>query len=364
MSEGTLHTSPLHQVHLDAGARMTDFAGWSMPLRYTGDLAEHNTVRERAGLFDLSHMGQIEVSGPQADQALDYALVSACSRLKNGRARYTMLVDADGGILDDLIVYRLGEMEFLVIANAANRITVLDSITHRSRGFEASVVDRTPHRALVAVQGPQAAGILAGLFPVDLGELRYYSAVLTNLGNVPVFLARTGYTGEDGFELSLPADSAAGVWQRLAEAGEGTLEPCGLAARDSLRLEAGMPLYGQELGTEVTPYEVGMGRLVHTDREFVGSAALANRAAEGPRSFLTALTGTGRRAARTGYDVLDGEQVVGQITSGVLSPTLGHPIALARTTSAYETGQVVGVDVRGNLQEMTVAERPFYTRPA
>lgn len=363
MTQAALNSSPLQPVHLEAGARMTDFAGWSMPLRYTSDKAEHHAVRRHAGMFDLSHMGQIEVSGPQAADALDVSLVSAVSRLKIGRARYTMLVAPDGGILDDLIVYRLADQEFLVVANAVNRLTVLDEITRRGEGFQAAVVDRTPHRALIAVQGPEAARILGPLLPIQLDQVRYYSATLTEIDRVPVLLARTGYTGEDGFELSLPADSAIGVWHTIQEAGGADLHLCGLAARDSLRLEAGMPLYGQELGPGITPYEAGMGRLVHGDRRFVGAAALAERAAEGPRSHLVGLTGTGRRAARQGYRVLRDGDPVGTITSGALSPTLDHPIALARLDRRYPPGQMLQVDVRGNLQPMEVVDLPFYRRP-
>jgi len=358
-----LNSSPLHQVHLDAGAQMTDFAGWSMPLRYSSDKAEHQAVRQRAGMFDLSHMGQIDVSGPQAAEALDIAFVSAVSRLRVGRARYTMLVARDGGILDDLIVYRLDDHEFLVIANAANRLTVLDEITRRSRGLQAAVVDRTPHRALIAVQGPAAVSVLASLLPVHLEDIRYYAATLTELDQTPVLLARTGYTGEDGFELSLPAKGATRIWNLILDAGGTEVEVCGLAARDSLRLEAGMPLYGQELGPDITPYEVGMGRLVHSDRQFVGAEALAERAAAGPRAHLLGLTGTGRRAARQGYPVHHDGAPVGAITSGVLSPTLGYPIALARLQRQYPPGEVLEVDVRGSLQHMEVVELPFYRRP-
>lgn len=361
MTESSLQASPLAHEHERAGARMTDFAGWSMPLRYSGDLAEHRAVRTGAGLFDLSHMAQLDVSGPQAAQALDYALVSEVSRLKVGRARYTMLVRGDGGIVDDLIVYRLSATEFLVIANAANRLSVLDAITSRSEGFEAAIIDRTSHRALIALQGPQAAEILGSVLPVDLAEVKYYSATVTSLGTVPVLLARTGYTGEDGFELSIPADAAPEVWSALREAGD--VELCGLAARDSLRLEAGMPLYGQELTTDVTPFEVGLEWVVHTDREFVGDVALTDRKTNGPRAHLIGLAGTGRRAARSGYRVLDGDDAVGEVTSGVLSPTLGHPIAMALVSRPYEPGQRLGVDVRGSVQPMDVVELPFYRRP-
>lgn len=357
-------STPLHAEHLAAGAVMTDFAGWQMPLRFSGDRAEHEAVRSRAGLFDLSHMAQIEVHGPQADLALDTALVSAVSRLSTGRARYTMLVTAEGGILDDLIVYRLADQEFLVIANAANRETVLDQLTVRSAPYQVGIVDRTTTRALIALQGPRAAAVLATRTDADLEGLRYYAAMPAEVAGIPVLLARTGYTGEDGFELSVSAASAVPLWQSLLDAGQdaGVLR-CGLASRDSLRLEAGMPLYGHELTDQTTPYDVGMGRLVHTDREFVGQEALAARAAEPPRHHLVGLRGEGRRAARAGYPVFVAGDQVGEITSGILSPTLGHPIALARVDRELPADADVTVDVRGTPTPMTVTKPPFYRRP-
>lgn len=356
--------SPLEGTHVAAGATMTDFAGWRMPLRFAGDLAEHRAVREQAGLFDLSHMAQIEVSGPQADQALDHALVSAASRLVDGRARYTTIVAPDGGILDDLIVYRLAASEFLVIANAANRGTVVNELTDRSEGFEASVIDRTPHRALIALQGPAAAQVLAGLVSADLEPLKYYASLTTTFGDVPVLVARTGYTGEDGFELAVPGEAATSVWASILEAGADVgVQACGLAARDSLRLEAGMPLYGQELTRQTTPFEVGLGRLVHLDREFVGAEALTARQQNPTGEHLIGLHGAGRRAARAGYPVLVDSEHIGQVTSGVLSPTLGYPVAIARVSGELETGTSVQVDVRGSVQEMNVVELPFYRRP-
>ncbi len=341
---------------------MVDFAGWLMPLRYTGDLVEHNAVRTQAGLFDLSHMAQIDISGPDAAAALDHALVTEVSRLRVGRARYTTVVNAQGGILDDLIVYRLGETEFLIIANAANRIVVFDALTLRSQGMDVAVEDRTAHRALIAVQGPKAVQILSELLPVDLSTVKYYSATTTSWGSVPILLARTGYTGEDGFELSLPADSAVAMWRALQESGGDDLISCGLAARDSLRLEAGMALYGQELTDQVTPFEAGLDRIVHLDHEFVGAEALRARAQDGPASYLVGLVGEGRRAARTGYEVrLDGS-TIGTVTSGVLSPTLQYPIAMARVSEELPVGTDVGVDVRGTVLPMKVVELPFYRR--
>lgn len=357
-------STPLYATHLAAGAVMTDFAGWQMPLRFSGDRAEHEAVRTAAGLFDLSHMAQIEVHGPQAAQALDAALVSEVSRLSPGRARYTMLVTADGGILDDLIVYRLTEDEFLVIANAANRETVLDQLTVRSAAHQVGIVDRTTTRGLIALQGPRAAEVLSTLTDADLTDLRYYASKSVEIAGIPVLLARTGYTGEDGFELSSAAVSAADLWQALLDAGQDAgVIPCGLASRDSLRLEAGMPLYGNELSCEITPYDVGMNRLVHLDREFVGQEALAARADRPPRYHLVALHGAGRRAARAGYPVyLAGEQI-GEITSGILSPTLGHPIALTRLDRDLPAQTDVTVDVRGTPTPMTVTSTPFYRRP-
>lgn len=356
--------SPLEATHEAAGATMTDFAGWRMPLRFAGDLAEHRAVRESAGLFDLSHMAQIEISGPQAEEALDYAFVSAVSRLVAGRARYTTLVAPDGGILDDVIVYRLAAQEFLVIANAANRSTVIGELTSRSAGCNVSVIDRTPHRALIALQGPAAAQVLATLVDANLAPLKYYASLTTTIAGVPVLVARTGYTGEDGFELAVPGEAATTIWSAVLEAGTGAgVQACGLASRDSLRLEAGMPLYGQELTRQTTPFEVGLGRLVHLEREFVGAEALTARKENPTGEHLIGLSGSGRRAARAGYPVLaDGEQI-GQITSGVLSPTLGRPVAIARVSSKVVTGTGVHVDVRGSLQDMDVVELPFYRRP-
>jgi aminomethyltransferase len=356
--------TPLYAVHHDAGAAMTPFAGWEMPLRYTSDLAEHAAVRERAGLFDLSHMAQIEVSGPGGADALDHALVSRSSTLAVGRARYTMMVAPDGGVIDDLIVYRLAETEFLVIANAANRTVVLDELTVRS-GERVHVADRTEARALVALQGPASTEVLARVTDTDLAALKYYTSVRAEVAGVPVLLARTGYTGEVGFEVSAPASSAVPLWTALLEAGvEAGVVPCGLACRDTLRLEAGMPLYGHELSRDVTPYEAGLGRVVDLEHDFVGRDALAARAQHPDGTVLVGLAGEGRRAARAGSTVLDGDGEIGTVTSGALSPTLGHPVAMALADGARAAlGTTLEVDVRGRRQPMTVVELPFYRRP-
>ncbi|HEY0452790.1 glycine cleavage system aminomethyltransferase GcvT, partial [Actinophytocola sp.] len=316
--------SPLHDVHTALGASFTDFAGWSMPLRYSSELAEHRAVRAAAGLFDLSHMGEIELTGPEAARALDYALVGKLSAVKVGRARYTMICDVDGGVLDDLVVYRIGEDHFMVVANASNSAVVAGELRARSEGFAVEVADRSLDCALIAVQGPLAVGIVGRVCDADLEALPYYGSTPTRIGGHDVLLARTGYTGEDGFEVYAEAPHAADVWRTLTEAGGPSLLPCGLACRDTLRLEAGMPLYGNELSAELSPFDAGLGRVVKLDKpaDFVGRAALEKRSEAPPSATLVGLTGEGRRAPRHGYPVLDGDTPVGTVTSGALSPTL------------------------------------------
>ncbi|MGH3434575.1 MAG: glycine cleavage system aminomethyltransferase GcvT, partial [Thermocrispum sp.] len=260
----TSKPSPLHRVHENLGATFTDFAGWTMPVRYTSELAEHRAVREAAGLFDLSHMGEIEVTGPEAGQALDHALVGNLANLKLGRARYSMLCAEDGGVLDDLVVYRLEAERYLVVANAANVAVVAQALVARGEKFSAAeVVDRSDEYALIAAQGPASPQIVRAVCDAELDTLKYYACVPATVAGYHVVLARTGYTGEDGFELYADPRHAADVWAALTEAGEPHgLLPAGLACRDTLRLEAGMPLYGNELSAGRTPFDAGLGRIV------------------------------------------------------------------------------------------------------
>jgi aminomethyltransferase len=345
---------------------MTPFAGWRMPLRYGSERAEHQAVRQAAGLFDLSHMGEIMLTGPAAGQALDYALVGHLSVLRPGRARYTMLCAADGGVLDDLVVYRLDEQRFLVIANAANTGTVHDALRSRAGGYDATVTDATGDYALVAVQGPAAAGILAPLADVDLDSIRYYAGAFGSVAGHRCWVARTGYTGEDGFELFCAPGDAEAVWDALAGQGAAAgLVPAGLAARDTLRLEAGMPLYGNELGPDQTPFEAGLGRVVKFDKpgDFVGREALAARAAAGPSQRLAGLTIDSRRVARHGYPVLAAGKICGSVTSGAPSPTLGVPIALAYLDAGAGEGEAeLAVGIRGDTVPARVTDLPFYRR--
>ncbi|MBX6386444.1 MAG: glycine cleavage system aminomethyltransferase GcvT [Microbispora sp.] len=358
-------STPLRGVHESLGATLTDFAGWQMPLRYGSESAEHNAVRTAAGLFDLSHMGEIFVTGPQAGEALDHALVGYLSVLAPGRARYTMMVNEDGGILDDLIVYRLGEEEFLVVANAANYALVARELAERSEAYDARVDDRSDEYALVAVQGPRSAEILSALTDADLGELKYYAITRGTVAGADTLIARTGYTGEDGFELFVANADAVPLWHALSEAGAGLgLVPAGLSARDTLRLEAGMPLYGNELSTSTTPFDAGLGRVVRLDKPggFVGRAALERAAEKGTTRRLAGLVARGRRVPRRGYAVTRDGAVVGEVTSGAPSQSLGRPIAMAYVDEdALEKGGLA-VDIRGSQEPVDIVDLPFYRR--
>jgi len=359
----TVRDTPLTAVHERLGATMTEFAGWLMPLRYGSETAEHNAVRTNAALFDLSHMGEIAVTGPGAGAALDYAVCGWPSRLSVGRARYTMLCAPDGGIIDDLIVYRQADERFLVVANAANTSAVLAELRERCSPRAAVVTDESEVTGLVSIQGPNGCGFLSTVTDLPVASMPYYGGAYGTVAGRAAWVARTGYTGEDGFEIfCAPADCEA-VWDALAASAAGGVPAAGLAARDTLRLEAGMPLYGNELGRDVTPYEAGLGRVVRLDKpdDFVGRDALAARAAEGPRRTLIGLLARSRRVPRHGFAVLsaDGERV-GVVTSGAPSPTLGTPIAMAYVEP--DAGGPFGIDVRGKTEPAEVTGLPFYDR--
>ena len=392
-----LHASPLQSRHEALGATMTDFAGWSMPVRYASDIGEHRAVRDAAGLFDVSHMGEIWLRGAGAATALDAALVSWISRVAVGRAKYTMICAPDGGVIDDLIVYRTAEETFLVVANAGNAAAVSAELKARCAGDACEVDDRSDATSLIAVQGPASRGIVDAMTGGLPAELKYYAATeatiagaVSGSGDVSALVGRTGYTGEDGYEFFVATNDAGRLWDAALEAGASRgLVPCGLAARDTLRLEAGMPLYGHELGLAHTPFAAGLGRVVQFGTpddprgdfvgrsDFVGSDALeaAARAAvlwdAEPRlappeaRVLVGLVGDGKRAARAGHRVLDGFGAdAGEVTSGAPSPTLERPIAMAYVHPRFAAeGTRVVVDVRGRGEQMRVTALPFYQRP-
>lgn len=376
MADQDLRSTALEVVHESLGATFTDFAGWRMPVRYDSDLAEHRAVRESAGLFDLSHMGEIHLRGPQAGAALDHALAGKLSVMSVGRAKYSLLLTEDGGVIDDVITYRLAEDHFLVVANASNAEVDAAEFVARAQGFDVEVEDASARTSLIAVQGPASEQILAdallvegsgveGLTAEDLTGMKYYRFAEGTYRGDHLLIARTGYTGEDGFELYVSDELAAPLWEQLTVAGGDRLVPCGLACRDTLRLEAGMPLYGNELGRDLYPAQSGMGRVValKSKDDFVGRAAI-EAADLSDRPVLVGLVADGRRAARAGAAIRDAQgREVGAITSGVLSPTLGHPIAMgfvAPDVSAVGTELVA--DVRGKDLPVRVVKTPFYSR--
>ena len=361
-----LHETALIDVHRALGARLIEFGGWLMPVQYAGILDEHRAVRERAALFDLSHMGELFVEGDDAGDALAAALVTDPRTLAVGRAQYSMIVGPDGGVIDDLIVYRLGPERFLVVANAGNAAVVSDELAHRLDGWKAVLDDRSLATSLVAIQGPRAAEVLAPLTDVDLAALRYYAIAEGQVAGVPALVARTGYTGEDGFEIFVDWARGPEVWEALAAQGKDAgVVPAGLGARDTLRLEAGMPLYGNELDRETNPFDAGLGRVVKLEKpgDFVGREALARVAKDGPAKRLVGLKVTGRGIARHGYRVLAGDRPTGVVTSGTHSPTLGMPIAMAYVAPGDgEPGTILSVEVREQPVSAEVVPLPFYKR--
>lgn len=394
MTSNEWRKSPLHAQHEALGATFTQFGGWEMPLKYTSELDEHRAVRESVGLFDLSHMGEIRVTGKDAVAFLDHVLISAIAPILVGKAKYTMLVQENGGIIDDLIVYRLGDAEFMLVPNASNRLEVFEVLSERVGAYEVTLSDESGETVLLAVQGPRAVNLLETLLPEEqreaLHELRYYSCGTFTVNGVECLVSRTGYTGEDGFEIYIGSEHGADMWNALLGAGQQGVEPAivdeedpiaaavlnavdgsnvlkvmpaGLAARDSLRLEAGMPLYGKDLGRDRTPLEAGMELLLgRMKRNYIGRSKLVNQPQ--PDQLLIGLKGVGRRAARSGYEVFDKEgNKVGEVTSGVLSPTLGYPIALAYVDRwQTKVGTELEVDIRGTRHPFVVTPTPFYNR--
>ena len=360
--------TPLLDRHEALGAKIVEFAGWLMPIQYAGILEEHRAVRAAAGLFDLSHMGELVVEGPDAGTALAAALVSDPPALAVGRAHYSMICAADGGILDDLIVYRLAEDRFMVVANASNARVVSDALAERIAGHRAVLDDRSLATGLVAVQGPRALEIVGSRTDMDLAGIRYYGIAEGMVAGVHAHVARTGYTGEDGFELFVDVDEVGTVWDAMLEAGRPFGQvPVGLGARDTLRLEAGMPLYGNELDRATNPFEAGLGRVVKLAKplDFTGRAALEAVVRDGIRRRLVGLVLRERGIARHGYPVLDADGLTGVVTSGTMSPTLGAAIAMAYVAPAHaEPGTMLAVEIRGARVAAEVVPLPFYKRPA
>lgn len=360
----------LHGWHQAHQGRMVDFAGWSMPVQYSSIVEEHNAVRQRAGLFDISHMGRLEFQGPDAVRFLDHLLTNEVSTLKPGQIRYSLVCRDDGGILDDVLVYRVeqsidGSPTHLLVVNASNRPKILDWIETQRGGFDVTVIDRTFDWAMIALQGPKACEIIAAYGTPDPFPFKYYSCWKGQTLRGPAIVSRTGYTGEDGLELMMPADIAAAVWDDLMSRGKAAgILPCGLGCRDTLRLEAAMPLYGHELSEEIDPLTAGLQFAVKLTKTFVGQTRLAEIAAAPRDRVRVGIVLDGKRIAREHTPVKVGGETVGEVTSGTFSPTLQQTIGMAYIARTHAApGTRLDVDLRGKLEPGQVAPLPFYKRP-
>lgn len=375
-SSADLRNTPLTQWHIAAGARMAPFAGFQMPIQYAGIVAEHTACRTSAALFDVSHMGRLRFDGDDAAALLDHLLTRRVSRLQTSRVRYSLVCDEQGGVLDDVLVSHLqapsGSRYHLLVVNASNRDRIVRWIEPQLADFPSvTMSDRTELTAMIAVQGPLAIATTAKLFRSDVDSLKRYRAVVTEHLGKPVIVSRTGYTGEDGLELIVRAEEATRVWENLLLAGrERGFCPAGLGARDSLRLEAGMPLYGHELSEQIDPISAGLTFACDLgDHEFIGAAALRKLADDGPQQVRVGLLPEGTRPVREGAAVLDADgNRVGRVTSGGPSPTLRRPIAMAMVDAALIDSEgnarlPLRVDNRGSVQLAATTPLPFYRPP-
>lgn len=365
-SEQLLRT-PLFECHRALGARLVEFSGWEMPVQYSGILEEHRTVRERAGLFDVCHMGEFRVEGEGALDFLQGLVPNNVSRLADNQALYTQIVRLDGGTLDDLIIYRLAEGRYMVVVNAGTMEKDWAWFSEHAAGRERlTLTNISAETGLIALQGPRAQAILQALTQTALTDIAYYHCQPGAVAGITCIISRTGYTGEDGFELYCPAEQAATLWTTLLDAGksEGLL-PAGLGARDTLRLEAGYCLYGHELTEDITPLEAGLGWTVKLDKgsDFIGRDALMAEKAEGLRRKLVGIELTERGVPRAGYPILQNGVVVGALTSGVMAPTLGKPIGMGfMETGEMTPGNAIAIEIRGKQIPAEIVPLPFYKR--
>jgi len=355
-----LKRTPLYDLHVSLGGRMVPFAGWDMPVQYTSILEEARAVRSRAGIFDVSHMGRMLIRGADACALLNRVLSPDIPQIRIRRARYGLICNEDGGIIDDAIVYRLGRERYMLVPNASNADAVAEWVEKWRRpsdDVEVSIV--TEDLAMIAHQGPAAQMMLMTLTDYDVSTLRLFRTVETDVAGFSAIVARTGYTGEDGFEIMVPSADAPAVWQALCDAGA---TPCGLGSRDVLRLEAGLPLHGNDIDVSINPFEAGLDRFVHLDREeYVAKGALERIRDEGPGRRLIGFRMVGRGIARTGYGLYSGREKVGHVTSGSFSPTLDMAIGMGYVREDFsDFGAPLQVDIRGRMVDAEVEMLPFY----
>ncbi|PQO47254.1 glycine cleavage system aminomethyltransferase GcvT [Blastopirellula marina] len=364
----TLAKTPLNDWHHAAGGRLVDFGGWEMPVQYSSIIDEHNATRTAVGLFDVSHMARFRFDGPGAGEFLDKLLTRKASVVPMGKIRYSLVCNDEGGILDDVLIYNLGEGDqqyFWLVVNAGNREKIAAWIDKHFPAEGVTFTDHTLDTAMIAVQGPKAIEIVQPLCDVQIGELKYYSGALGTLCGEQALISRTGYTGEDGVEVTVPAAAATAVWEQILAAAKpiGGL-PCGLGARDTLRLEAAMPLYGHELSESIDPITAGLTFGVSFDHDFIGKDRLEAARDAAPKMVRVGFTCGDRRVPREHCTVHIGDQQVGEVTSGTFSPTFNKPIAMGYVDPAIAVnGTAVEIDIRGKRITAEVAPLPFYSRP-
>lgn len=362
-----LHKTPLFDRHTALGARMMEFGGWSMPLQYSGIVEEHRAAREAAALFDTCHMGEVDVEGPEALSLLEKTTIRPIENLLTGRMRLTVITNDRGGIIDDLTVYRLAHDRFRLVFNASNRekaVDWLNAVRERVGLNGAAVTDRTMEKGKIDLQGPRSREILRPIAGDGPGALRYYHFLETDIEGVPVLISRSGYTGEDGFEIYVPWEKTSFFWDLILREGKKAgILPAGLGARDTLRVEAGMMLYGHELSEDVTPLEVVYDKLVNLSGDFTGVQVLRKEEEEGSKRKLVGLEMTGRGIPREGYPVLAGGRQVGVVTSGTYGITVQKSIGMSFVTPEYaQVGETLAVQIRGKEVPARVVELPFYRR--
>ena len=350
----------LHDWHAAHGARMVDFAGWDMPVQYTTIIDEHRAVRNEAGLFDISHMGRLSFEGPDALALIQKVYTNNAATMKDGQVRYGLVCNDHGGIRDDVLVYRW-PYGYAMVVNASNRPKIVDWLSESKDAFNVEVQDQTLSTCMIAVQGPKAIAICTGLIDADPSKLAYYYATPSSYQGQPCVVSRTGYTGEDGIEIMIANALGVPLWEALVKRGG---KPCGLGARDTLRLEADMPLYGHELSEDIDPFQAGLNWAVKLDKgDFRGKDALARRQTDPSLRRRVGLELKGKRIARDGAVIKADGKAVGVVTSGTHSPTFGKPIAMGYVDAAYQkVGTSLVIDIRRNDEEAIVMPLPFYKR--
>lgn len=360
-----LKRTPLYDEHRKLGAKIIDFGGWEMPVQYAGVIEEHKAVRSKAGLFDVSHMGEVEVMGKDALAFVQYILTNDVARIQDYQIQYSPMCYPEGGIVDDLLVYRFNQEHFFIVVNASNTDKDFAWMQENAKGFDVRLENRSEEFAQLALQGPSAEKILQKLTTLDLTQIKYYWFKHWEIDGVLCLISRTGYTGEDGFEVYLPPEHATQMWQKILEVGtEEGLQPIGLGARDTLRFEARLPLYGNELGPDITPLEAGLGIFVRLEKSnFIGKEALLKQKEEGVPRKLVGLEMIERGIARSHYPLQKDGEEIGFVTSGSFSPTLNKNIALGLVPRSYaEVGETLEVIIRGKAVKAQIIPSQFYKR--